>query len=72
MEILRLRFVAIILMARSPNIIATPVLSPSAVGVTLLQVGTAVVIRVVGSGDRIEHPADGVRHRNRLVLGVNL
>ena len=45
---------------------------PSAVGVTLLQAGTAVVIRVVGSGDRIEHPADGVRHRNRLVLGVNL
>ena len=34
MEFLLLRFVAIILMARSPIIIATPIFSPSAVGRT--------------------------------------
>ena len=34
MEFLLLRFAAIILMARSPTIIATPIFSPSAVGRT--------------------------------------
>ena len=72
MEFLLLRFAAIILMARSPIIIATPIFSPSAVGRTPTVRGESQVVDVAGSVDRIERLADGHCHHNWLYAGVGV
>ena len=67
-EFLRLRFVAIILMARSSITIATPIFFPSAVGRT--PAGRKVlIVDVVGLGDQIERLADSGLYKNRSVRG---
>ena len=69
MKILRLRFAAIIPMARSLNAIATPVLFLFCCGRDSYRLEHVLDVDIVSSGNRIEGPAAGDCRHNRRVLG---